>query len=168
VQILHEQLQSLNWRSLSRADQAVGDRRAPTGISAADERNIPMLPRILRWPVVALIITGLWHLAIEAIWPDLQATFVPAVLAPLLLAYGAWVAYRAVSFGAGFVAAAAMGVALGLLPLGLDIVGFGIVLGRGVDHGVLAGVFGLSFVTFGALIGAGFAESGREPGASRA
>jgi hypothetical protein len=33
-------------------------------------------------------------------------------------------------------------------------------LGRGVDHGVLAGIFGLSFISFGALVGAGFAQSG--------
>ncbi|MEP6469892.1 MAG: hypothetical protein ABJC24_09000 [Chloroflexota bacterium] len=51
------------------------------------------------------------------------------------------------------------GVILGLLPLGLDIIGFGIVFGRGVDHDVLAGIFGLSFVTFGTLIGAGLMQS---------
>ncbi len=119
-----------------------------------------MFVRILMWPVIGLVVTGLWHFTIEAIWPDLQTTIVPAVLAPLLLAYGAWVGYRAVGLGAGFVAAVAGGLILGLLPLGLDIVGFGIVLGRGVDHGTLAGVFGLSFVVFGALLGAGFAQSG--------
>jgi hypothetical protein len=111
------------------------------------------------WPVIALVVTGLWHFTIEAIWPDLQATFVPAVLAPLLLVYGVWVGYRAIMLGAGLVVAVGAGMILGLLPLGLDIVGFGMVLGRGLDHGLLAGVFGLSFITFGALIGAGFANS---------
>ena len=118
-----------------------------------------MLQRILMWPVIGLVITGMWHLAIEAIWPDLQAIFVPAVLAPLLLAYGIWVGYRAVGLGAGFVTAVGTGVLLGLLPLGLDVIGFGILLDRGVDHGVLAGIFGLSFISFGALVGAGFAQS---------
>jgi hypothetical protein len=119
-----------------------------------------MLQRILLWPVVALVTTGLWHLAIEAIWPDLQTFFVPAVLAPLLLSYGAWVGYRAVTFGAGFVMAIGAGIVLGLLPLGLEIIGFGLLLDRGIDHGVLAGVYGLSYITFGALLGAGFARSG--------
>jgi hypothetical protein len=122
-----------------------------------------MLSRILMWPVIGLIVTGAWHFTIEAIWPDLRATFVPAVLAPLLLAYGAWVGYRAVLLGAGFVVAVGAGLILGLLPLALDIVGFGMVLGRGVDDGILAGIFGLSFVTFGALIGAGFAQGALGP-----
>jgi hypothetical protein len=119
-----------------------------------------VLSRILLWPVIALVVTGVWHLAIEAIWPDLQTFFVPAVLAPLLLGYGAWVGYRAIMLGAGFAPAIGAGVALGLLPLGLEIIGFGILLGRGLDRGVLAGIFGLSFITFGALLGAGFARSG--------
>jgi hypothetical protein len=119
-----------------------------------------MLMRILMWPVIGLVITGVWHFTIEAIWPDLQQTFVPAVLAPLLLSYGAWVGYRAMGSGTGFLTAAAAGVILGLLPLGLDVVGFGIVLGRGLEHGLLAGIFGLSFVAFGAIVGAGFAASG--------
>ena len=123
-----------------------------------------MLQRILLWPVVGLVVTGMWHLAIEAIWPDLQGFFVPAVLAPLLLAYGAWVGYRAVTFGASFVTAIGAGVVLGLLPLGLEIVGFGLLLDRGIDHGVLAGVYGLSYITFGALLGAGFARSGMAVG----
>jgi hypothetical protein len=122
-----------------------------------------MLLRILIWPVISLVVTGLWHFTIEAIWPDLQATFVPAVLAPLLLAYGAWVGYRAVTLGAGFFSAVGAGLILGLLPLGLDIVGFGIVLDRGVDHGVLAGVYGLSFIAFGTLLGAGFGQGAIGP-----
>lgn len=84
----------------------------------------------------------------------------PAVLAPLLLAYGVWVGYRAIGLGAGFVIAIVAGLILGLLPLGLEIVGFGLVLGRGFDHGLLAGIFGMSYITFGALIGAGFARGG--------
>lgn len=119
-----------------------------------------MLQRILMWPIIALVITGLTHFTIEAIWPDLQTFFVPPTLAPLLLAYGVWVGYRAVKVGAGFVPALASGLILGLLPLGLEIIGFGIVLGRGLDHGVLAGVFGMSFIVFGTLVGIGFTRSG--------
>lgn len=118
-----------------------------------------MFARILLWPVIALVITGMAHLGLEAAWPELQDFFVPSVLAPLLFAYGAWVGYRGIGAGAGFVTAVVAGVVLGLLPLGLDIVGFGMVLGRGVDHGLVAGVFGMACVTFGALLAAGFATS---------
>jgi hypothetical protein len=161
VQISHEQLQSLHWPGWRAARQRVIDRRAPFGIcTAADEREPVVLTRILMWPVIGLLVTGVWHFTIEAIWPDLQTIFVPAVLAPLLLAYGAWVGYRAVGLGAGFVMAVVAGGILGVLPLGLDIVGFGLVLDRGFDPGLLAGIFGMSFIVFGALIGAGVARSG--------
>ena len=36
------------------------------------------------------------------------------------------------------------------------------ILGRGTEAGILAGVFGFAAIVFGALIGAGFALSGRE------
>jgi hypothetical protein len=111
------------------------------------------------WPIITLVITGVTHFTIEAIWPDLRNYFVPPALAPLLLAYGAWVGYRAAKFGAGFVPGLASGVILGLLPLGLDVIGFGIVLGRGVDQGVLSGVFGMSYIIFGTLVGIGFTRS---------
>jgi hypothetical protein len=111
------------------------------------------------WPVIALLITGAWHFTAEAIWPGLHDFFVPAALAPLLLAYGGWVGYRAVQAGVGFVMAVIAGAILGLLPLALDVIGFGMLLGRGVEHGTLAGVFGMSLVTFGALVGAGVARS---------
>jgi hypothetical protein len=112
------------------------------------------------WPIITLVITGLTHFTIEAIWPDLRTFFVPPTLAPLLLAYGAWVGYRAVKLGASFVLGLASGVILGVLPLGLDIIGFGIVLDRGVEQGVLAGVFGMAYIAFGTLLGIGFARSG--------
>jgi hypothetical protein len=43
----------------------------------------------------------------------------------------------------------------------LDIVGFGLILGRGTDAGVMAGDFGAAVISFGSLIGAGFALSGQ-------
>jgi hypothetical protein len=49
---------------------------------------------------------------------------------------------------------------LGVLPVGLEIIGFGIVLGRGTDHGVRSGVFGMSYIVFGTLLGIGFTRSG--------
>jgi hypothetical protein len=113
----------------------------------------------LVWPIVSLLITGMWHFVVEAIWPDLRNAFVPAVLGPILLAYGAWAGYRTANAGGGYVGAIVAGAILGLLPLMLDIVGFGIILGRGTDAGLLGGVFGLSMVVFGALIGGGYRMS---------
>lgn len=55
--------------------------------------------RTLKWPVISLLITGATHFLLEAIWPDLRNTFIPPVLAPILLAYGAWVGYRAIGAG---------------------------------------------------------------------
>ena len=116
----------------------------------------------LVWPIVGLLVTGMWHFTVEAIWPDLRNLFVPAVLGPILLAYGAWAGHRTTRAGGGYVGAIVAGAILGVLPLMLDIVGFGVILGRGTDVGTLAGVFGFSMVLFGALLGGGFASAGRE------
>lgn len=113
----------------------------------------------LVWPIVSLLVTGMWHFTVEAVWPNLREMFVPAVLAPLLLAYGAWAGHRSVAAGGGYVGAIVAGAILGLLPLMLDIVGFGIILGRGVDAGLLAGVYGFSMVLFGSLLGGGYTVS---------
>ena len=118
-----------------------------------------LLYRTLKWPVISLLITGATHFALEAIWPDLRNTFVPAALAPILLSYGAWVGYRAIGFGGTYLHAIAAAAILGLLPIVLDIVGFGVILGRGTDAGTMAGVFGFAVIVFGSLIGAGFALS---------
>jgi hypothetical protein len=116
---------------------------------------------ILTWPVISLLVTGATHFTLEAIWPDLRNTFIPPVLAPILLAYGLWVGYRAIGAGGTYLHAIVAALVLGLLPVALDIVGFGVILGRGTDAGVTAGVFGMAVIVFGSLIGAGFALSGR-------
>lgn len=113
----------------------------------------------LRWPVFALIVTGTAHLAAEALRPDLRNDFTPATIGPILLVYGLWVGYRVVAGGASFGSAVGAGIVVGLLPLALDVVGFGIVLGRGVDAGLTAGAFGFLVVVFGAIAGAGFEAS---------
>ena len=117
------------------------------------------LSRVLLWPVISLLITGGLHFTLEAIWPDLKATFVPAVLAPLLLAYGAWVGFRMVEIGGTYVHAIAAGVILGVLPVALDLIGFGVILDRGATAGTLVAAFGFSMVLFGSLLGAGFVLS---------
>jgi hypothetical protein len=113
--------------------------------------------KTLKWPIISLLITGGFHFTIEAVLPDLKNLFVPPVLAPLLLAFGIWVGYKAVQFGGNYGPVILAGAILGLLPLMLEIFGFGMILGRGVSVGVLSGVFGFSMILFGSLIGGGFA-----------
>lgn len=115
--------------------------------------------RILVWPVVGFVITGGIHFAVEAIWPDLKDFFVPAVVAPLLIAYGIWVGYRTIGLGGTYVHAIAAGAILGVLPILLEVFGFGVILGRGIQVGVLGGIFNFSMVVFGSLFGSGFALS---------
>jgi len=125
-----------------------------------------LLYKTLKWPVISLLITGGVHFSIEAIWPDLRATFIPPVLAPLLLAYGVWVGYGAIQAGGTYLHAIVSAAILGILPIMLDVVGFGVILGRGVQAGQLAGIFGFAFILFGSLIGAGFVVSGKATGAT--
>ena len=119
-----------------------------------------LLYKTLKWPVIGLLITGGLHFTAEAIWPDLKTAFIPPVLAPLLLAYGLWVGYRAIQAGGTYLHAILAAAILGILPIMLDIVGFGVILGRGIQAGGLAGIFGFVFIIFGSLIGAGFVLSG--------
>ena len=116
--------------------------------------------KTLKWPVFSLLITGGFHFTIEAIWPDLKTIFIPPVLAPLLLVYGLWGGYRAIQFGGTYLHAILAAAILGILPVVLEIVGFGVILGRGVQDRELAGIFGFAFILFGGLVGAGFALSG--------
>lgn len=125
-----------------------------------------LLYKTLKWPVVSLLITGGLHFTLEAIWPDLKNTFIPPVLAPLLLAYGLWVGYRAIQAGGTYLHAVLAAAILGILPIMLDVVGFGVILGRGVQAGELAGVFGFAFILFGSLIGAGVVLSREATGAT--
>ena len=121
----------------------------------------------LKWPVLSLLVTGGMHFMLEAFEPDLRTLFVPAALAPLLIAYGAWAGYRAVTGGGNLGHAVLAAAILGLMPLALDIVGFGIILDRGTHVGLLSGLFGFSFIVFGGLVGGGFASSGRGVSAAR-
>ena len=123
-----------------------------------------MFVNTLKWPIVSLLITGTVHFILEAVAPNLQTVFIPAVLAALLLAYGLWVGYRTIQGGGNYFHAIAAGLVLGLLPLMLETFGFGLILGRGLTVGLLAGLFGLSMIVWGALAGSGFALSGRSRG----
>ena len=121
-----------------------------------------MLIKTLKWPVVSLLITGGVHFTVEAVLPDLKNIFIPPVLSPVLLAFGIWVGYKAIHNGGNYLNAIVAGAMLGVLPFLLDSVGFGVLLGRGVQWGILAGIFGFSMILFGSLIGSGFALSRNE------
>jgi len=118
-----------------------------------------MVLRTLKWPVIALLIIGATHFAAEAIWSDLQTIFIPSVVAPVLLAVGVWVGVNAVRSGGNFGTVLMAGAVLGLLPLALDVFGFGILLDRGAEAGRLTGTFGFLMVLWGSLIGGGFSLS---------
>lgn len=116
-----------------------------------------MLFKTLRWPVISLLITGGFHFSIEALWPDLRNLFTAPVLAPLLLAYGIWVGYRAIKNGGSYVTAIVAAVILGILPVLLETFGFGMILG--FEGRALVGLFAFSMILFGSLIGSGYAIS---------
>jgi|SRR3990172_393443 len=118
-----------------------------------------MYVKALKFPVLSAVIVGLLHLISEAILPDLQGIFIPAVVAPVPLAFGVWTGYKMVQFGGKYRDVIVAGVILGILPLILQLVGFGWILDRGMDAGKLAGVLGFDMVLFGSLIGGGFALS---------
>jgi hypothetical protein len=115
-----------------------------------------MLVKTLKGPVVALLIIGGTHFTLEAIMPDLKNFFTPVVVGAILVTVGTWLGYRAVQNGGNLMHALIAGAILGLLPVMLDIVGFGILLGRGIPQGIQAGVFGFTVVVVGSLIGSAF------------
>lgn len=123
-----------------------------------------MLVKTLKWPVVALLIIGGTHFALEALIPDARYFFTPVVVGAILVSVGAWLGYRAVKNGGNLMHALLAGAILGLLPVMLDIVGFGILLGRGIPQGIQAGAFGFTVVVVGALIGSGFSLTRRVSG----
>lgn len=113
----------------------------------------------LMWPVISLLLIGGTHFALEAILPALKEIFTPSVIGPIVLSVGIWLGYRVVQSGGNLIHVIVAGVILGLLPLVLETVGFGMLLNFGVPARFLVGVFGLSMVLFGSLIGGGFTLS---------
>ncbi len=112
----------------------------------------------LLWPAIALLIIGGIHFVEEAVlYKAGNPFYVPPTIGPLVLAVGIWLGYRTAQSGGNLVSVLINGAILGLLPVMLEIVGFGLILGR--PQGVEAGVFGWSMIVFGSLIGGGFALS---------
>jgi len=115
------------------------------------------LVRGLTWPVVTLLLIGGSHLIAEAIRPGLKDVIGPAVVAPIYLVVGGWGAWASRRAGASWIVGVLGGAILGILPLMLQVVGFGLILGRDADAVLTSGLFGLFAMTWGGTIGSGVA-----------
>jgi hypothetical protein len=118
-----------------------------------------ILVKCLIWPVVALLVIGGTHLIAEGIRPQLQDLIGTAVVMPIHLVAGGWAAYMVLRNGGGFVLGLVAGAILGLMPLALQVVGFGLILGRDADVSLTTGIFGLFTIFWGGVLGAGIAAA---------
>jgi hypothetical protein len=117
------------------------------------------MARAIAWPIVTLLVIGATHLGLEAIRPELHDLIGPAVVMPIYLAIGGWTAFGVARAGGGFLGGLVGALALGLMPAALQLVGFGILLGRDESVVTTAALFGLAGMTWGGAIGAGIASA---------
>ena len=117
------------------------------------------LIRGLTWPVISLLIVGGSHLVGELLRPELQQVIVAAVVMPVYLVGGGWTGYGTVRSGGTFVHGLVAGAILGLLPLMLQVVGFGLILGRDSGAVMTSGIFGLLAIFWAGALGSGIATS---------
>ena len=126
------------------------------------------LVRGLTWPVIALLVVGGSHLLAELLRPALQAVITPPVVMPIYLAVGGWGAFATVRAGGGVLLGFVAGAVLGLLPAALQLVGFGIILGRPGDVVGTSAMFGFVAMFWGGAIGTGVAAAFAAPVAAQA
>ena len=129
----------------------------PAAGGAFDE--VPMLSKTLKWSVISLLIVGSIHFVAEAIAPGLREVFVPLSSRRYCSCSASGLATRWCSSAGTTVMSRLAGVILGVLPAVLDVVGFGMILGRGLEYGMLAGTLGFGMILFDSLVGGGFALS---------
>jgi hypothetical protein len=113
----------------------------------------------LRWPIVTLLVIGGSHLLAEALRPQLSEVVVPAVVMPIYLVVGAWGAIETRRAGGFFIHGLVAGVVLGLFPAMLQIVGFGLILGREADAVTTSAAFGFIAIFWAGAIGTGIAAT---------
>jgi hypothetical protein len=116
----------------------------------------------LKWPFLVVLISGSLHWVLVAMIPDLQNFYSPSVLGLVQLAIGFWVGHASVHNGGNFLTALVHAVLLGLVPLVVYPLSFGMILGEDLHTTMLAGVFGFANFVFGSLVGGGFAISMHE------
>jgi hypothetical protein len=115
--------------------------------------------RAIAWPILTLLVIGGTHLGLEAIRPELHDVIGPAVVMPIYLVIGGWTAFGSARAGGGFVGGLVAAGVLGMMPVVLQVVGFGIVLGRDGGAVTTAALFGLAGITWGGAIGSGLASA---------
>ena len=123
--------------------------------------------RGLLWPVIALVLIGGTHLVTEAVRPEMQAVFGPAVVMPIYLVAGGWASFAAVRAGGAVASGVGAAAILGLLPVMLQLVGFGLLLGRPGDAVVTSATFGFIAILWGGFLGTGIGRSLAEPKAAQ-
>ena len=119
------------------------------------------LVRGLGWPILSLLLVGGSHFLAEAVRPALQTVIGPAVVIPIYLLAGGWAAVATCRAGGSFVHGLVAGVILGLLPVILQLVGFGAILGRDAEATVTSAAFGFIAIFWGAALGSGLATAMR-------
>lgn len=116
------------------------------------------LVRGLMWPVISLVAIGATHLVAELVRPEIHEAIGPAVAMPIYLAAGAMAAYATLGAGGsaahGFIA----GAVLGLLPVVLQFVGFGVIAGRDSASVTTSAAFGWLGVFWGGALGSALAQ----------
>jgi hypothetical protein len=117
------------------------------------------IARAIVWPIVTLLVIGATHLGLEALRPEMHDIIGPSVVMPIYLIVGGWTAFGVARAGGGYGGGLVAAIALGLMPAALQIVGFGILLGRDGATVTTAAMFGLAGMTWGGAIGAGVATA---------
>ena len=125
------------------------------------------LIRGLTWPIITLLIVGGTHLIAEMARPQLQELIGPAVVMPIHLAAGGWAAYATLRAGGTFVHGLIAGAILGVMPFALQLVGFGLILGREPNVTFSLALFGLFTIFWCGALGAGIAASRGGSGSTR-
>ena len=117
------------------------------------------MARAIAWPVLSMLVIGATHLGLEAIRPELHDVIGPSVVMPIYLVVGAWTAFGVARAGGGFVGGLIAAAVLGSMPVALQFVGFGVLLGRDAAAVTTAAVVGLAGLTWGGALGAGIASA---------
>jgi hypothetical protein len=131
------------------------------------EPNVITLARAIAWPVISLLVIGGTHLLLEALRPELHDVIGPAVVMPIYLVVGGWTAFGVARVGGGYIGGLAAAAIVGLMPAALQLIGFGLLLGRDGSAVTTSALFGLAAMTWGGALGAGIAVSLGIPDAVR-
>jgi len=132
---------------------------AHDGSAIAKESNVSAMTRAVAWPVLSLLVIGGSHLLAEAARPELHDAVGPAVAMPIYLVVGGWAAFGVVRAGGTFVHGLLAGAVLGLLPAMLQVIGFGLLLGRDTASVTTSALFGFIALLWGGSLGSGIASS---------